>query len=257
MRNAPIVPGVPTPFSAKPRPYPTRFHGAIYTRPVFSFPVRATPFQAFTPGYDIDRSVPQPTLSGLGATVGEGRLWEEGRGVFGPGGYGGGVFDGNISGLGSLSFPEKMRGNTLSLGDDAADYPWRSYSDKTKALQKATNVYLAQAALCPIAEDGKLGPSTCGARAYLTANSQKFFAQNVNIANPSACSSHQSEWTQPAALTTGCGNKPTSTTPTQPVTLPATTTLESGMSSSTKRALGFALGGALAIGAVVMLKKRR
>src|SRR6267154_2406625 len=158
MRNAPIVQGVPTPYTVHVHPYPTRFHGAIYTRPVFSGRKIARTQAVFTPSYNIDRNIAQPILSGLGETVGEGMLWETGQGIFKPGGYGGGVFDGDISGLGSLAPSRQKRRTLRGLGDDSADYPWKAYSDKTKALQQSTNQLLAEAALCPVAVDGKLGP---------------------------------------------------------------------------------------------------
>lgn len=256
MRNAPIVQGVPTPYVMHMHPYPTRFHGPIYTRPVFGAPVIARPQDVFTPGYNINREVPQPTLSGLGATVGEGMLWETGDGVFKPGGYGGGVFDGDISGLGSVGARRSVKGiGTTGLGDDSADYPWKAYSEKTKALQTATNSLLAQAALCPIPVDGKLGAGTCGARKYLNDNKDRFFTGIAQIAYPSTCQS----FTTPASLTTGCGNAaPKSPTSISPASTPAASPVfEAGMSSGTKRTLGFALGGLLAIGAVVMLRRKR
>lgn len=257
MRNAPIVPGVPTPFAMHVHPYPTRFHGPIYTRPVFGGPVIARPKDVFTRGYNLDVNVPQPTLSGLGATVGEGQLWDTGAGVFKPGGYGGGVFDGDISGLGSIGARRSARGIGVSgLGDDSADYPWKAFSEKTKALQQATNLLLAQAALCPIETDGKLGPGTCGARKYLNDNKDRFFTGVAQIAYPSTCQS----FSTPASVTSGCGNAtkvPSSTTSASSANVLPQPALEAGMSSGTKRTLGFALGGLLAIGAVALLRRKR
>ena len=260
MRNAPIVAGVPSPYAMHVHPYPTRFHGAIYTRPVFSGRMIASPQDVFTPSYNIDRHIAQPTLSGLGETVGEGMLWDTGQGIFKPGGYGGGVFDGDISGLGSLSSIRKGKrrrhpfhlGPMGALGDDASDYPWKVKSDKTAALQTATNQLLAEAALCPLTVDGKLGAGTCGARKYLNDNKDKFFTGISEIAYPSTCQS----FTLPATLASGCGS---SKSPTSIAPSPVVMNLDAsaGMSSSTKRALGFALGGILAIGAVVMLRKKR
>ncbi len=256
MRNAPIVNGVPSPYALHVHPYPTRFHGAIYTRPVFGFPQIARTQSVMTPGYNLDVNRPQPTLSGLGTTEGEeGMLWDTGNGVFKPGGYGGGVFDGDISGLGSIgprTAPSRRKRALRGLGNDSADYPWKSYSDKTKTLQQATNTALAKAGMCPIAVDGKLGGGTCGARNYLTVNSQQIFGQEMSFANPSACDAHGGELVRPkSSAGGGCGGG--AITP-APSTLPQPA-IEAGMSSSTKRALGFALGGVLAIGAVVMLRK--
>lgn len=255
MKNAPHVPGVPSPYAVHVHPYPTRFHGPVYTRPVFGFPVIAKPQDVFTPGYNVDRNVPQPTLSGLGATVGEGLLWKTGGGVFRPGGYGGGVFDGNIAGLGSLAHRAGSKQSVRGLGDDSADYPWRAFSEKTKTLQEQTNISLKKAGMCPIGVDGKLGGATCGARNYLTVNSQQLFGQEMHFANPSACESHSGELVRPKSAAGGCGSGGLTTAPSS--TLPSTPYVESGMSSSTKRALGFALGGVLAIGAVVALRKKR
>lgn len=250
MKNAPIVPGVPNQYFYQNRVWPSRFHGPIYTRPVFGAPVIATPYQNFTPGYDIDRHVPQPTLSGLGATVGEGKLWNEEGGVFGPGGYGGGVFDGNISGLGSVGPRPSVKG--IGMGAVSSDdMPWGSKSDATVALQSTINAHLLAMGMCPISVDGKLGPATCGGGAYVVQQKGGNPADEL----PSACIDRKASWSSPKKNTGNCGaSAPVTTSP-----LPVTTgpSLQSGMSSSSKRALGFALGGALAIGAVVMLRKKR
>lgn len=240
MRNAPIVPGVPTPYKMHKHPYPTRFHGGNWTRPVWNQnSVIARPAQVFTQGYDIDHSVPQPTLSGLGAVN---STWHTGGGVFNEGGYGGGVFDGNISGLGTLTAPKRPALGILSdlFGGDTTDYPWKAFSEKTKALQQETNLRLVAKQRCPVVIDGKLGPGTCGAVKY------------VGATPPSTCQS----FTDPAPLSANCA-QPATTTPVVSTPVTQNPLLESGMSSSTKRALGFALGGALAIGAVMFLRKKK
>lgn len=253
MNNAPYPRGVPTPYSLHVHPYPTRFHGPIYTRPVFGFPVIARPQQLFTPGYDISRGAVRAPVSGLGSSE---RLWNEGDGVFRPGGYGGGVFDGNISGLGTLGHTVH-RGSVRGLGDDSVDYPWRTESEKTRGLQEATNVSLVKAGLCPLTVDGKLGGATCGARNHLSVNSEKYFGQAMAFNNPSACDAHTSELVRPTPKSQGCGGGGGGGL----TTVPAASTLPSyssgGMSSSTKRALGFAAGGLLALGAVVMMRRKR
>ena len=74
----------------------------------------------------------------------------------------------------------------------------------------------------------------------------------AEIANPSTCQAY----TAPSALTTGCGSK----APSSIVSTPSASALpivEGGMSSSTKRALGFAVGGVLAIGAVLLMRKKK
>lgn len=250
MRNAPIVQGVPTQYVYQNRVYPTRFHGGSWVRPVFGFPKKTAPFDVFTQSYNVDRSMPQPTLSGLGATVGTGPLWNTGEGVFRPGGYGGGVFDGNISGLGSIG----ARPTPKALGEDADAMPWKTRADRTLELQSTINAYLLSMGMCPIGVDGKLGGATCGAAKYVL--DQKGGSAAVSAEMPSACNAHQAEWSAPKKNTGQCGASaaPVSVTPASTLPSPA---LQSGMSSSSKRALGFALGGALAIGAVVLLKKRR
>jgi len=257
MRNAPIVHGVPTPFAMHNHPYPTRFRGPVYTRAVFGHPVIARPQQVFTPGYDLDAHLPQPALSGLG-TAEETRLWSTGDGIFKPGGYGGGVFDGNISGLGSIGARTTSKRGRFSLrglgADDSATYPWKEKSAATETLQQQTNVSLAKAGMCPITVDGKLGGGTCGARNFLTANSEKLLGQEMLFSNPSACADHAAELVRPRSKAEGCGGGSSPVGPAMP--LPATS-LESGMSSSTKRTLGFALGGVLALGAVVMMRRSR
>jgi hypothetical protein len=192
-------------------------------------------------------------------------LWDAGDGIFKPGGYGGGVFDNNISGLGSLgttAAPRKRaqkRGAGLrGLGDDSSDYPWRVETDKTRALQKATNEALVKAGMCPLTVDGKLGGATCGARNYLTVNSEKLLGQELSFANPSACDAHPNDLVRPTSKAQGCGGgSGPSLTVLPPTPLPPSSFSSAGMSSSTKRLLGFAVGGVLALGAVVMLRRKR
>lgn len=256
-------PGVPTPYSLHVHPYPTRFHGAIYTRPVFGFPMIARPEQVFTPGYDLSRGALQPPISGLGTAAVDPnptRLWSEGDGIFRPGGYGGGVFDGNISGLGSIGSrsTRALKRPLRGLGADDADYPWKTVSEKTRQLQQATNESLVKAGLCPLTVDGKLGGATCGARNHLSVHSEKYFGQAMSFSNPSTCDAHGSELKVPTPKSQGCGGGGLTTLPvTTAATLPSSSFSESGMSSSTKRMLGFALGGVLAVGAVVMLRRKR
>jgi len=269
MRNAPIVPGVPSPYALHVHPYPTRFHGPIYTRPVFGFQENkpgstiARAQSVMTRGYNLDVDRPQPTLSGLGAVNSS---WDTGQGIFKPGGYGGGVFDGDISGLGSIGArrhnstrigQRSVRGLGLESGvtlpappDDSSKFPWRTKSDSTTQLQAMVNAYLLRYKMCPIAVDGKLGGGTCGAVKYVN-------DKEGEDAIPTTCLQHQSEWVAPKTnIGKNCGGA-VSVTPSGPVVLPQQPVLEAGMSSSTKRALGFALGGVLAIGAVVMMRKKR
>lgn len=42
--------GVPSPYTVTVHPYPTRFHGGIWTRPVTQSPLVPTPHAVFKPG---------------------------------------------------------------------------------------------------------------------------------------------------------------------------------------------------------------
>jgi len=250
--------GVPSQYSVHYHPWPTRFHGPLYQRPVFKFPWMSSPQNVFKPGdfYPGELTEEQMSVQGLGAdsryqTGQEAIAYNVGRGVFKPGGYGGGIFDGNLSGdkvAQPLGTPQRRRrrrgmsglgavnpyreipyqcwsqtgfkdcsdrnfasaqqfcyaltkaqiegppaywGSVDECAKDTAarnigtcldkycktyaattaaatgTYPWAVYSADTLALQKTTNVALKAAGYCPIAEDGKLGPGTCGARKAL------------------------------------------------------------------------------------------
>lgn len=245
MKNPGYPAGVPTPYAMHVNPYPTRFHGGIWTRPAFDFPQNQSPTTVFLPPRDIDM-IPDKPYSGLGHALAGGDLAvDAGEGIFRPGGYGGGVFDGNLAGAPSL-------GHAPTLGDttsDAADYPWDTYSAKTAALQTATNAALAAAGYCPIAVDGKLGPATCGARNRLTVDD----TTGAVWSNPSTCQAS----TIPTLKSAGCGSgSGTSITSSRASMSPATSSLPM-LSSSTKKILGFVGGGLLAVGAVYYIKKRR
>ena len=77
-------PGVPNPWAVHVHPYPTRFHGGIWTRPQFGYP-----------SVDRPTNVARPThLRGLGTPA-----YDVGDGVFRyPTHGGGGVFNTAISG---------------------------------------------------------------------------------------------------------------------------------------------------------------
>lgn len=243
--------GVPTPYTMHVNPYPTRFHGGIWSRPAFQFPSMHQPTTVFLPPRDIDMIPDRPPggYSGLGNDQSR---YNVGDGIFRPGGYGGGVFDGNLAGapsLGSAQARTLASRSVNGLGDDAADYPWGTYSAKTATLQTATNAALAAAGYCPIAVDGKLGPATCGARDRLTVDD----TTGAVWSNPSTCSAY----TIPTLKSAGCGSGGSSqVTTTHASAAPVTSSLPM-VSSSTKKVLGFLGGGLLAVGAVYYIKKRR
>ena len=96
----PYPKGVPSPYVAHVHPYPTRFHGPIYTRPVFGFPWVESPQAVFKPNdftpYGDEGPDRETGTAGLGDLQ-----YNTGRGVFRPGGRGGGIFDTTLAGLGA------------------------------------------------------------------------------------------------------------------------------------------------------------
>lgn len=179
-------------------------------------------------------------------------------GVFGGGGYGGGVFSGmgglsayeqaaaGIRGLGLLD-PENQKWNTPTYqacigvrvqkcGTDKATLGWSDKDEMdcleraqatciaqvttatpltsaaVRSLQQRINVALKSYGYCPIAEDGILGPITCGASAWAV-------SADPSVIVPAACGS---------TIKMGSGflkDCPKDTTPvtTPPVVPPATT----------------------------------
>lgn len=236
----PYPAGVPNPQTWHVHPYPTRYHGGVWTRPVFGFPVAVQKQSVLLPGRDI---------RGLGNADGsssESALWDEGRGIFRPGGYGGGVFDGNLAGLGR------------ALGGNEDIYPWGKYSAETEKLQESTNATLKNYGYCPITVDGKLGPATCGARAQLALDTLKRGDTTTLFRIPDACPADKSQMTAPKPASSGCGgSKPSSQViSTGPSTLP-NETFSAGMSSSSKKALAFVVAGVGTAIGLYLLKKNK
>lgn len=50
MRMPNYPPGVPSQYSVHVHPWPTRYHGPIYTRPTFGLPYVRSPYAVFKPG---------------------------------------------------------------------------------------------------------------------------------------------------------------------------------------------------------------
>ena len=185
--------GVPNPLHKHTHPYPTRYHGTIYTRPVYTLPFSENP-----------HAVPMPRdFAGFGSVaLGD---YEVGRGIFRPGGYGGGVFDGNIAGLG------RALGEAYSaLGDAVAD-----------CLSSNCNNPNA-----PLAPDQR---SACVA----ACNQLKVVPKTSTVGPPPVIVSPKS--TSSETLTQA--------------------SLYSG--SSDNKWLAFAVGGALALGVLVYMKKKK
>ena len=184
--------------------------------------------------------------SGLGSD----QATDVGDGIFRPGGYGGGVFDGNLSGAPSLgSHQSKTLGDITATASDQANYPYGKYSAQTLQIQNSLNQKLVKYGFCPIIADGKLGPATCGA--VLSVGG---LDPGAPVSYPTTCQDTKF----PNQASGGCGTGPVApaSKPTTAAMAPVTSSLPI-LSSNTKKALGFLGGGLLAIGAVYYIKKRR
>lgn len=100
MMNPDLPRGVPSPNVAHVHPYPTRFHGGVWKRPVFGFPWNRSPYAVFRGSQ----------MNGLGEYIdptfrpyhGLGQAVDTAGGVFRkPLLQGGGIFN-DVSGLGAL-----------------------------------------------------------------------------------------------------------------------------------------------------------
>jgi hypothetical protein len=203
-------------------------------------------------------------------------LYDTRRGVFRPGGRGGGIFDGNIAGLGDTwdwllnpwgsAAAAAMGPSTPSADTSTADatqaaqvfsqaaqtssagggsYPWGVYSADTLALQKVTNASLKQFGYCPITEDGKLGKATCGARLALKSDIP-------GMTNPSTCQGY----TTPSRTPCGGGSAPSAPSTLTPAQQ-AAMMQQYGGGTDWKKYLLFAGGAALVLGAAYYIDKKR
>lgn len=217
--------GVPTPRTVHVHPYPTRYHGTINTRPMFSLPFQWQPHAVFKPD-DFNREQP---MQGLGTLQ-----YNTGRGIFLPGGYGGGIFDENISGTGSTG-----------LGYSVSNLPWHKYDANTLALQKDLNKALRDLGEPTISEDGKLGDKTCTAARKVNASPGYGY-----VSVPPECSKSHAPPAAPVVA------------PALPDTaLEPDTFLPAGggrrMSQNAKNALIFAGAAALTLGSAYWLMKKK
>lgn len=213
----PYPSGVPNPRTVHVHPYPTRYHGTINTRPMFSLPFMYQPHAVFKPD-DFSRSTDglgQAPRANLGSLQ-----YDTGRGVFRPGGYGGGIFDSNLAGLGYT----------------ADSLPWLTYSPDTVEFQKDLNTLLRAAGKPTVTEDGKMGPGTCEA------------CQSIDACRPmpTACS----QATAAPVLAP--------TLPSTPATMDASLLPSGGgMSSTTKNVIAFVGAGTVALGIAYLVMKRK
>jgi hypothetical protein len=190
-------PGVPNPLVRHVHPYPTRFHGTIYTRPVFGLPYVLSPGNVAMPG----------EIAGLGD-------YNVGQGVFRPGGYGGGVFDGNLAGLGA--------------------------TDPVAAAQ--TNLTQLQATISALASQ----------MASVTPNQAALLAEQI-----AALQKQETALKAEIKKLQSVPKVPVSFSP--PVAAPPVQTapVESLMVPSDNKWVMFVVGGGIAIGALIYLKKKK
>ena len=114
-------------------------------------------------------------------------------GSFGPGGYGGGIFDGSEMGFGGVGMGrfEQAAAGVMGLGADGSGaYQWCSKTQhcdtgdpRVKSLQTALNKILTAHHMKPLTVDGKFGASTCGAMAWLAAVPSGEWANDPVIAD--------------------------------------------------------------------------
>jgi hypothetical protein len=142
--NGPYSQGVPNPYTAHVHPYPTRYHGAIYTRPTFGLPYVRQPHAVFKP----DDFYSYYGVTGLG----------------GLGSFGGSTLGGNSLGLGATGTP----------------IYWHGFNPKTQALQGALNKVLVANQYREITVDGKLGAETCAALGICRAHYPEELASQVS-----------------------------------------------------------------------------
>jgi hypothetical protein len=97
-------------------------------------------------------------------------------GSFGPGGYGGGIFDGSQMGFGAVPRFEQAAAGIMGLGATTGAFVWCSSSHpcatgdpRVKSLQTALNKVLSAHHMQLLVTDGKFGAKTCGAMAWLAA----------------------------------------------------------------------------------------
>ena len=137
-------------------------------------------------------------------------------------------------------------GVSVSLGDDAVDFPWREESGKTTELQQVTNEVLREGGYCEVGVDGRLGPATCGA-VRLAINE---LGIGGDWSPPSTCQS----FTAPRRPPCGGGGGAAAPRPTTPLT-PVTPARAAGGGTNWLLIGGVVAAGA--IGAAIYMKPKR
>ena len=252
----PYPPGVASPLQAHVHPYPTRFHGAIYTRPVFRFPYVRNPHAVFKPGDFHDYYTGNPAMNGLGALQFNSR-----KGVFGPGGHGGGIFQtAQTMGIGqdlptdpNIAFKDSEEAQTIAQA--ASSLPWGVKNATTLTFQQGLNAIISAKGLgAQITADGILGKQTCDAAAKAAAVPSIDFPGMI----PAACAAGGT--VTPKATPLGPTNS-TSTIPataSQPTVLTASVFPSSGGTvNSSQRTFLWILGGLAVVGVGYAIYKNK
>lgn len=176
--------GVPNPYGPRVHAWNgdqgTRYHGPIYTRPMATFPGHARPLWS---GESLGGIPQQQQQQQQGNSMSiYGQQVDTRGGVFGAGGYGGGIFDGSLSGAPETTDRQLFRQQAPSFQATSGCAPCglgaaSAYSlcnemadERIKAFQRAMNAISTRLKYKPIAVDGQLGPETCGMLAKLGQN---------------------------------------------------------------------------------------
>jgi hypothetical protein len=146
-------------------------------------------------------------------------------------------------GAGSLSTPSLR--SLAALRQDAM-YPWREEAPETRGLQQSINVALREDNLCPISEDGVLGPATCGAVAYVVGS-----RGTGGEAVPATCQEYTSPSSPPCP---GAGGGGGGAQPSQPAT---PVVAQRAANGGTNWLLIGGVVAAVAIGGAIVLKKKK
>lgn len=257
--------GVPTLYAPHVHPYPTRYHGGIWTRPITApLPYGVNPQSVFKPTDFIENNpgMVRMGIAGLGALQ-----FQTHRGIFGEQRNGGGVFSPSaLYGLGvdiTPTFMPKTSTATATTEKSAAP-ALKSTDPRVKALQGYLNRVLSSAGYNSLTQDGRIGPATCGALAWYKASGRSIatgttkarIEENLSYVGAhytTACAAKK-PWKSPT-------KKGTATVVAPPPT--ATTTIAEpmaykppGMSTRTKAALGVGAGALIAVGGYFLAKKR-
>lgn len=126
-------------------------------------------------------------------------------------------------------------------------YPWREHSENTQNLQLTLNDMLADVGKCPLLVDGILGPRTCGAMVWLN---QEFDAGRFPEVPPMVSTCHNPP--EAHMMPTDCPEG----APAPPPSQKEVEVVEPKSGGIPIWVWGLGLG-ALAIGAAVMMKKKK